>query len=230
MRNQHKVIAGIGTLAALQASLRQHPPQRFRTQNSLSDGQGVPCGSTAATRGSRRLQEVSDANLSNELFNDGPWSLRMARSGRGQRWLPLFHNRSGNNGDLLQFPKLRRRRCLPVLADGAKDNFGDALKNKVSPFIISNEGVCTNVDQRQRMSRPVKLPAALEASWPGLPQSLPGSLRRAGSGQRPELGRSATAGWSRPGPVSMTPPTGCTSTDSRVNDRCRPVQPAARCH
>jgi hypothetical protein len=96
--------------------------------------------------GARADFRVSDANLSNELFNDGPvnangWLVQVENNSAS------FHNRSGNTVVFFDFRNCDIDGAYRVVGAGAKDDFGSALKNRVSSFLISNEGTCINVDQ-----------------------------------------------------------------------------------
>lgn len=97
--------------------------------------------------GARADFRVSDANLSNELFTDGPvgangWAVQVEDNAAS------FHNRSGHTMIFYNF-----RHCDGIDGDyrtvdpGGKSNFGDNLKNKVSSIFIASEGACVNVDQ-----------------------------------------------------------------------------------
>ncbi|WP_030529788.1 peptidase inhibitor family I36 protein [Phycicoccus jejuensis] len=146
MRNQHKVIAGIGTLAAAASIVAAAPAASASGTQNYCPTDRVCLWFNSGYSGARADFRVSDANLSNELFNDGPvgasgWLVQVEDNAAS------FHNRSGNTVIFFNFRNCDVDGAYRVVADGAKDNFGDALKNKVSSFIISNEGVCTNVDQ-----------------------------------------------------------------------------------
>jgi hypothetical protein len=96
--------------------------------------------------GARGDFRVSDANLSNELFNDGPvnangWLVQVENNSAS------FQNRSGHTVIFFDLRNCDIDGATRVVAAGEKDNFGAALKNKVSSIIVGDGSPCVNVDQ-----------------------------------------------------------------------------------
>ncbi len=145
MNGYRKVLVGMGALS-LSLSLGAMPVAN-------ASGSQVACPSdrlclwfNSGYGGARADFRVSDANLSNELFNDGPanangWLVQVENNAAS------FQNRSGNTVVFFDFRNCDIDGAYRVVAAGAKDDFGSALKNRVSSFLISNEGACINVDQ-----------------------------------------------------------------------------------
>jgi hypothetical protein len=96
--------------------------------------------------GARADFMVSDANLSNELFNDGPayangWLVQVEDNAAS------FQNRSGHQVHFYALRNCDSSGTNRILAAGDKGNFSSALKNQISSFRIYTEGECVNVDQ-----------------------------------------------------------------------------------
>lgn len=97
--------------------------------------------------GARADFRVSDANLSNELFTDGPhgangWGVQVEDNAAS------YHNRSGFKIRFYNFRNCDTGGGSREVGPGGKDNYGDLLKNKVSSIYIYAVGAaCVNVDQ-----------------------------------------------------------------------------------
>jgi hypothetical protein len=148
MSGYRKVLAGVGTLTlGLGLSLAGAVPTA--TASGTQDycpADRVCLWFNSDYAGARADLRVSDANLSNELFNDGPvgangWLVQVEnnsasirnRSGNGI-YIYDLRNCDGNNG------------AYGYLAAGGAGNFTTALKNRVSSIVIDG-GACFNVDQ-----------------------------------------------------------------------------------
>lgn len=148
MNGYRKVLAGAGTLAlGLGLSLTGTAP------TAIASGTQDYCPAdrlclwfNSGYGGARADFRVSDANLSNELFNDGPvgangWLVQVEDNSAS------FHNRSGNTVWFFAYRNCDIDGANRIVGAGEQGNFGTALQNRVSSFLISNEGTCVNVDQ-----------------------------------------------------------------------------------
>ena len=147
MMGQRKIIAGLGAGAfAVSLMMVAAPSANASGTQDYCPADRVCLWFNSNYGGARADFRVSDANLSNELFNDGPegangWRVQVEDNAAS------FHNRSGNTMIFFNFRNCDIDGAYRVVGPGGKDNFGTALKNKVSSIIISNEGLCVNVDQ-----------------------------------------------------------------------------------
>lgn len=146
MRGQRKIVGGLGAVAFAVSLMAAAPSAYASGTQDYCPADRVCLWFNSNYGGARADFRVSDANLSNELFNDGPvgaggWLVQVEDNAAS------FHNRSRNTVVFFNLRNCDIDGAYRVVGNGSKDNFGDALKNKVSSFIISNEGLCVNVDQ-----------------------------------------------------------------------------------
>lgn len=146
MMGQRKIIAGLGAGAVVVGLMAVAPPANASGTQNYCPTDRVCLWFNSNYGGARADFRVSDANLSNELFNDGPvgangWLVQVEDNAAS------FHNRSGNTVVFFNFRNCDIDGAYRVVSAGESGNFGTALQNKVSSFIISNEGACVNVDQ-----------------------------------------------------------------------------------
>lgn len=146
MGHRHTVAAGFGVAALGVSLVATAPVANAAGTQDYCPADRVCLWFNSNYGGARADFQVSDANLSNELFNDGPagasgWLVQVEDNAAS------FHNRSGNTVVFFNFRNCDVDGAYRVVQAGGKDNFGDPLKNRVSSFIISNEGLCVNVDQ-----------------------------------------------------------------------------------
>ena len=146
MNASRKVLAGVSALAfGLSLAAAMPAANASGTQDSCPADR-LCLWFNSGYAGARADFRVSDANLSNELFNDGPphangWLVQVENNAAS------FQNRSGNIAIFFDLRNCDSDGAFRVVDAGEKDTFGSALKNRVSSFIIANEGLCINVDQ-----------------------------------------------------------------------------------
>lgn len=146
MRIRRTVSAGLATGAFALGLAAAAPTAQAAGTQDYCPADRVCLWFNSNSGGARADFRVSDANLSNELFNDGPvgangWLVQVEDNAAS------FHNRSGNTVVFFNFRSCDIDGAYRVVAAGDRGNFGDALQNKVSSILISNEGTCINVDQ-----------------------------------------------------------------------------------
>jgi hypothetical protein len=146
MNGYRKVLAGVGALAFGLSLAGAVPAASASGSQDYCPADRLCLWFNSGYAGARADFRVSDANLSNELFNDGPayangWLVQVEDNSAS------FHNRSGNRVWFFNFRNCDIDGANRLVDAGAKGNFGDALQNRVSSFLIANEGTCINVDQ-----------------------------------------------------------------------------------
>lgn len=146
MNRNRKLLAGMGALAFGLSLAGGIPTASASGSQNYCPADRLCLWFNSGYSGARADFRVSDANLSNELFNDGPafangWLVQVENNSAS------FHNRSGNTVWFFDLRNCDIDGANRIVGAGAQDNFGSALQNRVSSFLISNEGTCVNVDQ-----------------------------------------------------------------------------------
>jgi hypothetical protein len=141
-----KVIVGIAAAGLALSSVASASPAGASGTQDYCPVDRVCLWFNSNSAGARADFRLSDASLSDELFNDGPvgangWLVQVEDNSAS------FHNRSGN---VMWF--YERRNCntdgtVRRVVAGGRDNFGDPLKNKVSSMFIVALGGCVDIDQ-----------------------------------------------------------------------------------
>jgi Peptidase inhibitor family I36 len=148
MMGQRKIIAGLGAgVFAVSLMMAAAPSANASGTQDYCPAGRVCLWFNSNYGGARADFRVSDANLSNELFNDGPagangWRVQVEDNAAS------YHNRSGIGMIFYNLRNCNADGAYRTVGPGGKDNFGDLLKNRVSSiFIYGGDGGCANVDQ-----------------------------------------------------------------------------------